>query len=76
MPLEVIFSVWVALMPIWASLVAQLVENPPVMWDTWIRSPGWEDPLEKEEQPTPVLLPGEFHGVEQAAVHGKAKSQT
>ena len=76
MPLGVIFSVWVALMPIWASLVAQLVKNLPVMWDTWIRSPGWEDPLEKEKQPTPVLLPGEFRGVEQAAVHGNAKSQT
>ena len=31
----------------WASLVAQLVENPPAMWETWIRSLGWEDPLEK-----------------------------
>ena len=31
----------------WASLVAQLVKNPPAMRVTWIRSPGWEDPLEK-----------------------------
>ena len=31
----------------WASLVAQLVENLPAIWDTWIRSLGWEDPLEK-----------------------------
>ena len=31
----------------WASLVAQLVKNPPAMWDTWIWSLGWEDPLEK-----------------------------
>ena len=31
----------------WASLVAQLVKNPPAMWDTWIQSLGWEDPLEK-----------------------------
>ena len=30
-----------------ASLVAQLVKNPPAMRETWIRSPGWEDPLEK-----------------------------
>ena len=29
------------------SLVAQLVKNPPAMWDTWVRSLGWEDPLEK-----------------------------
>jgi len=33
----------------WASLVAQLVKNPPAMWETWIRSLGWEDPLEKEK---------------------------
>ena len=31
----------------WASLVAQLVKNPPSMWETWVRSLGGEDPLEK-----------------------------
>ena len=31
----------------WASLVAQLVKNPPAMWKTWVPSLGWEDPLEK-----------------------------
>ena len=31
----------------WASLVAQLVKNPPAMRETWLRSLGWEDPLEK-----------------------------
>ena len=30
-----------------ASLVAQLVKNPPTMWETWVRSLGWEDPLEE-----------------------------
>ena len=30
-----------------ASLVAQLVKNPPAVWETWVRSLGWEDPLEK-----------------------------
>ena len=29
------------------SLVAQLVKNLPAMWETWVRSLGWEDPLEK-----------------------------
>ena len=28
----------------WASLMAQLVKNPPAMWETWVRSLGWEDP--------------------------------
>ena len=32
------------------------------MWETWVRSLGGEDPLEKEIQPTPVLLPRKFHG--------------
>ena len=30
-----------------ASLVAQLVKNPTAMWETWVQSLGWEDPLEK-----------------------------
>ena len=31
----------------WASLMAQLVKNLPAMWETWVRSLGWEDSLEK-----------------------------
>ena len=31
----------------WASLVAQLVKNPPAMWETQVRSLGWEVSLEK-----------------------------
>ena len=31
----------------WASLVAQLVKNPPAMQETWVRSLDWEVPLEK-----------------------------
>ena len=31
----------------WASLVAQLVKNPPAMQGTWVGSLSWEDPLEK-----------------------------
>ena len=27
--------------------MAQLVKNPPAMWEPWVRSLGWEDPLEK-----------------------------
>ena len=30
-----------------ASLVAQLKKNLPVMQEIWVRSLGWEDPLEK-----------------------------
>ena len=31
----------------WASLVAQTVKNLPIVWETQIRSLGWEDALEK-----------------------------
>ena len=33
---------------IYASLVAQRLKRLPAMWETWVRSLGWEDPLEKE----------------------------
>ena len=35
----------------WACLVAQLVKNLPAMLETWIRSLGWENPLEKGKAP-------------------------
>ena len=38
---------WVFCWPYLASLVAQIVKNPPAMWETWVRSLGWEDPLEE-----------------------------
>ena len=45
-----------------ASLVAQLVENLPAMWETRVQSLDQEDPAEKGTATTPVCLPGEFHG--------------
>ena len=47
---------------IWASLVVQLVKNPPVVQKTQVQSWDQEDSLEKVWQPTPVFLPGELHG--------------
>ena len=38
----------------WASLVAQLVKSPPAVWEIWVPSLGWEDPLRRERLPTPV----------------------
>ena len=29
------------------SLVAQMVKNQPAMWETWVRSLGWKEPLEE-----------------------------
>ena len=31
----------------WASLGTQLVKNLPAMWETWVQSLDWEDPLKK-----------------------------
>ena len=45
-----------------ASLVNQTVKNPPAMWETWVRSLGWEDPLEEGMATHSVFLSGEFHG--------------
>ena len=46
-----------------ASLMAQLVKNPPAMRETWVRSLGWEDPLEKGKATHSSFWPGEFHGL-------------
>jgi len=40
-------------------VVAQTVKNPPAMWEIWVRSLGWEDPLEEGMAPTQVFLPEE-----------------
>ena len=41
----------------WASLVAQLVKNLPIMQETWVRSLRWEDPLETERATQSSILP-------------------
>ena len=46
----------------WTSLVAQMVKNLPAVQETQVQSLGWEDPWRRKWQPTPVFLPGEFHG--------------
>ena len=55
-----------------ASLVAQLVKNPPAMRETWIQPLGWEEPWRRESQPITVFWPREFHGL----VQGVSRSQT
>ena len=55
----------------WASLVAQLVKNPPAMWETWAQSLGWEDPLERGKATHSSILTWRIPW----AVHGVAKSQ-
>ena len=45
-----------------AFLVVQTVKNLPAMQETWVQSLGGEDPWRRKWQPTPIVLPGRFHG--------------
>ena len=56
----------------WASLVAQLVKNPPAVWETWVLSLHWKDLLEKG-------MAIHYSGLENSMdsiVHGVSKSWT
>ena len=53
------------------SLVAQLVKNPLAMWETWVQSLGWEDPLEKVTATHSSILAWRSQWT---IVHGVAKS--
>ena len=46
-----------------ASLVTQLIKNLPAIGETWVRSLGWGDPLEKGKATQSSILAGEFHGL-------------
>ena len=55
----------------WASLVTQLVKNPPTMWETSVGFHPWvgKIPWRRERLLTPVFWPGEFHGLYSPWVH-------
>ena len=62
----------------WASLVAQTVKNPPAMQETWVRSLGWEDPLEEGMATHSSILAWRIpidRGAWWATLHGVADSQ-
>ena len=62
----------------WASLVAQLVQNPPAMQETQVPSCIGRIPWRREWLPTLVFLSGEFLSgtTWRATVHRVTKSQT
>ena len=49
----------------WAFLVAQMVKNPPAMWETWVWSLDWEDHLEEGMVTTGICLTGELPWTEE-----------
>ena len=65
----------------WLSIsqVAQLVKNSPAMQETLVSFLGQEESWRRDRLPTPVFLPGEFHGQRSLTsyiVHGVAESDT
>ena len=72
----------------WASLVVQMVKNPPAkkekknspaVWETWLQSLGWEDPLEEGMATHSSILAWRIpmdRGDWQATVHELIKSWT
>ena len=57
---------------LWTSLVAQLVNNPPTMRETWVWPLGWEDPLERGKATHYSILAWGIPCI----VYDTAKSQT
>ena len=54
-----------------------MVKNPPAIWETWVRSLDWEDPLEESMATLSNILAWRIpmdRGAWQATVHGVAKS--
>ena len=47
----------------WASFGVQLVKNPPAMWETCVRSLGWEDLLEKGKATHSSILAWRIQGL-------------
>ena len=65
--------------PLTVFLVAQMVKNTPAMWETWVRSLGWEDPLEEGMATHSSILAWRMpmdRGTWRATVHGVAESWT
>ena len=64
-----------------ASLVGQMVKkkNPPTVWETWVQSLSWDDPLEEDMATHSSILARRIpmdRGTWRATVHGVAKSWT
>ena len=64
---------------VWASLLAQMVKNPPAMWEIQVRSLGQEDTVEEKMATQSSILAWRIpmdRGAWWATVHGVAKSRT
>ena len=60
-------------------MVAQMIKNPPAMRETWVRSLGWDDPLEEGMATHSSILPWKIPMDKEAwrtIVHGITKGRT
>ena len=55
--------------------MAQTVKNSPAVWETWVPSMGWEDPLKEGMASHSVLLPGESPWTEESGGLPSMESQ-
>ena len=60
----------------WAPLVAQLVKNPPAVWEIWVQSLGWEDPLQKGKATHSSILAWRIPWTEEPAKSRLCKEPT
>ena len=63
----------------WASLMAQLVKNPPAIWESWVQSLSWEDHLEEGTVTNSSILAWRIpmdRGAWRATIYGVSKSRT
>ena len=63
----------------WAPLVAWMVKNPLAMWETWVHSLGWENPLAEGMATHSSILAWRIpmdRGAWRATVHGATNSRT
>jgi len=59
--------------------VAQVVKSPPAMWETWVQSLGWEDPLEEGMATRSSILAWRIpmdRAAWRATIHGVTRSRT
>ena len=78
MKYEPAINFWTFSSTFWASLIAQMVKNPPEMQETWFDLLVGQIPWRKAWQLSPAFLPGEYPWTEEPSgtLHGVTKSWT
>ena len=67
------------MVPLWLGMMAQMVKNPPAMWETWVRYLDWEDSPKKGTATHSSILAWRIptdRGAWWATVHGVADLDT